>query len=271
MSLFLAFPAAAADPAPATPAKPAANAPPAASPPAGGDGSKGGGLGGIFNSVKDAVGLGAPAPVHLFNGKRLDDNFYTWIKKSGVYVDPDKVFSVKDGELRISGKHEGYLATKSQFADFRLVAEYRWGAAKWPPRENKPRNSGIIVAATGEDKEWMKGIECQIAEGATGDVVLHGGAQMTVGREAKSKAWAEFPRATTNEVENAHGKWNTLEVVCEGGNVRVRVNGHVTVEGFGASPNSGKILLQSNGSEIFFRKLDIFPLNLNSVTAPGGK
>jgi len=272
LSFLFVFSSAAADPVvPASPVKAPISSPPTASPPAGDDGSKGGGLGRVIRSAKEAVGLGAPEPVHLLSARRLEGNFYTWIKKSGVYVDPDKVFSVKDGVLRISGKHDGYLATKSQFADFRLVAEYKWGEVKWPPRENKPRNSGLIVAATGEDKEWMKGIEFQIAEGGTGGVVLHGGAQMTVGRETKSRTWAEFPRTTTSEVEFAHSQWNTIEIVSEDGHVRVRVNGHVTVEGFGASPTSGKILLQSSGPEIFFRKLDVFPLNSKRPSGPGGK
>ena len=37
-------------------------------------------------------------------------------------------------------------------------------------------------------------------------------------------------------------------------------NGKVTVDGKGANPQAGQIFLQSNGAEIFFRRLDLIPI-----------
>jgi len=36
------------------------------------------------------------------------------------------------------------------------------------------------------------------------------------------------------------------------------VNGHKTLEGTSAIPQAGKIVLQSEGAEIFFRRLDLY-------------
>jgi hypothetical protein len=51
-----------------------------------------------------------------------------------------------------------------------------------------------------------------------------------------------------------------LEVLCDGDKVSIKVNGQKTLEGTNAVPQGGKILVQSEGAEIFFRRLDIYPL-----------
>ncbi|NDD40335.1 MAG: DUF1080 domain-containing protein, partial [Verrucomicrobia bacterium] len=76
------------------------------------------------------------APViKLLNGKDLDA-FTVFMKDSGN-TDPDKVFTVRDGMLYISGQRNGYLATKREFANYRLVAEFKWAEKNWPPRDQK--------------------------------------------------------------------------------------------------------------------------------------
>ena len=63
-----------------------------------------------------------------------------------------------------------------------------------------------------------------------------------------------------HEVEKPHGQWNRLEILCDGDRVKVTVNGHTTLDGTNAFPTSGKIVVQSEGAEIFFRRLDLYPL-----------
>ncbi|MCD6048599.1 MAG: hypothetical protein K0Q55_2 [Verrucomicrobia bacterium] len=188
------------------------------------------------------------------------ENFYSWIAGAGVFVDPKGVFSVTEGVLRISGEKLGYLATRKEHSDFRLVAEYKWGEGKFGDRSQKPRSSGLFIHGTGEDKEWMRGFESQIAEGRTGNVVIHGGARFTVGTNNHSRAWTEIGKPK-QELENKLGEWNTLEIFGVGDKMRVLVNGKLSVEATSLLPNRGKILLQSNGAEIFFRKLDLYPLD----------
>src|SRR5215218_2998154 len=72
-------------------------------------------------------------PVLRFNGKDLT-GFYVYTKPHG-YADPNGVFTVKDGVLRISGQDFGGLATGGNFRDYHLIVEWRWGEKTWPPRE----------------------------------------------------------------------------------------------------------------------------------------
>ena len=65
--------------------------------------------------------------VRLFNGKDLS-GFYTWLKETGR-DDPQKVFSVADGVIRVSGEGAGYLATNKPYKDYHLVARIQVGQA----------------------------------------------------------------------------------------------------------------------------------------------
>jgi hypothetical protein len=118
-------------------------------------------------------------PIILFNGKNLD-GFYNWLVDSN-YEDPRGVFSVTNGMIRISGDGLGYLATQKAFKDYRLILEFKWGRTNWAwgDRIGKARDSGLFLHATGPDGNshdgdgaFMAAIECNIFQGATGDILL---------------------------------------------------------------------------------------------------
>ena len=67
-------------------------------------------------------------------------------------------------------------------------------------------------------------------------------------------------RDPIGEVEKPHGQWNLLELVAQGDRVRHFVNGKLVNEGSEAFPSKGKILFQSEGAELFFRNIKLFPL-----------
>ena len=67
-------------------------------------------------------------------------------------------------------------------------------------------------------------------------------------------------RDPVDEVEKPHGEWNLLELVARGDHVKQIVNGKLANEGSEAFPSSGKILFQSEGAEVFFRDIKLFPL-----------
>jgi hypothetical protein len=68
-------------------------------------------------------------------------------------------------------------------------------------------------------------------------------------------------RDPTNELENPKGEWNVVELVNRGdGHVWQYVNGKLANEGTDAFPDSGKILFQSEGAEIYFRNIRLSPL-----------
>ena len=67
-------------------------------------------------------------------------------------------------------------------------------------------------------------------------------------------------RSPTGEVERPHGKWNVLELVTDGNTVRQYVNGKLVNEGTDPFPSEGKILFQSEGAEVYFRNIQLYPL-----------
>ena len=211
----------------------------------------------------------ADAPVtKLLNGKDLDA-FTVFMKDSGN-TDPDKVFTVRDGMLYISGQRNGYLATKREFANYRLVAEFKWGERNWPPRDQKTRNSGIFIHAQPGDKIMPQSVEIQIQEGGSGDIVPISGATLTQGGETKTKGRFDRPGREPfkdvlgfrgpNELEKPLGEWNTVEIIAAGDRLKVSVNGKVTFDGTRAEPAKGRILIECAYAEMWWRRCDIFPL-----------
>jgi hypothetical protein len=61
-------------------------------------------------------------------------------------------------------------------------------------------------------------------------------------------------------VEKPYGEWNVLELVTQGNHVYQYVNGKLANEGTDPFPTEGKILLQSEGAEVFFRDVKLYPL-----------
>ena len=208
--------------------------------------------------------------IHLLQQDR--SAFYSFLEKIGVDKDADNVFTLTNGVLRISGQHYGYLATKQKYSDYRLVTEFKWGGRTWPPRLTNACDSGVLVHMNGPDGVWPRSIEAQIIEGGTGDILVVNGAYLTVAGETKGPKIARFDRPGRNpwqdsfgfrgphEIEKPRGQWNRMEVLCDGDKVRITVNGHKTLEGTNATPHSGRIVLQSEGAEIFFRRLDLYLL-----------
>lgn len=210
-------------------------------------------------------------PVQIFNGKNLE-GFYTYLDKHGVNRDPDGVFRVEDGEIRVSGAGGyGYFITEKEYENYYLLVEFRWGDETHPPREGKARDSGILFHASGEDRIWPRSIEFQMIEGGTGDIILVGGTSLTVRGETRSRGrfdrfgkgpWQDVAgyRDPVKELEKPHGEWNRLELWAEGDRVRFHVNGVLANEGSGASVTRGKILFQSEGAEVFFRRIELRPI-----------
>jgi hypothetical protein len=124
----------------------------------------------------------ASSVVRLFNGTDLA-GFGTYLGAPtktkaaiGSNTDPEHVFSVRSGELHISGKTFGGLVTVREYENYNLIVEFKWGEKRWPPREEAPRLSGIVLHATGAPgavRGWtMAGIKCILSETDTGGILL---------------------------------------------------------------------------------------------------
>lgn len=239
----------------------------------------------------------AEEPVALFDGKDIA-KWYTFLRDHGKDKDPNGTFTVKEGVLRISGQDWGGLVTKDEYANYEVHVEYSWGKKVWPPREKTARDSGLIMHSTGPDgavgKSWMEGLQCNMIEGGTGDISVTGSSKKyTFTAEAeerdagKKKGWywkegakaREFgPGARLlwfgrdpawenvlgfhgkNDVEKGVGEWNTLIVTMKGDTMAVRLNGVVMTRATALGVTKGKIQIQSEGSEVFFKKIILTPL-----------
>jgi hypothetical protein len=246
---------------------------------------------------------GAEKRVSLFNGKDLT-GWDTYIGPSydtiqnkwdtipqGLNNDPLKVFSVVSEDdkpaLRISGERFGGISTTTEYENYHLTLEFKWGKQKWAPRKDQKRDSGVLYHATGRYGAdfgfWMRSQEFQIQEGDCGDYWgVAGGIFDVAAQQIDSSVYqydpsakvltfsAESPngrRCVKNpDAEKPSGDWNVLEIYCFGDTAVHRVNG-VTVmtlyhsrqsDGTTESPLvKGKIQIQSEGAEIFYRNISI--------------
>ncbi|HEV3344536.1 MAG TPA: protein kinase, partial [Pirellulales bacterium] len=124
----------------------------------------------------------SPGEVRLFNGRDLT-GFSKYLGPAatgqpplGKNHDPQHVFSVRQGLLRVSGETTGALLTNRDYQNYHLTVEYKWGERTWPPRLNRARMSGILLHAGKADgvvrDAWPSAIKCEIGEGCTGDLVI---------------------------------------------------------------------------------------------------
>ena len=63
-----------------------------------------------------------------------------------------------------------------------------------------------------------------------------------------------------DDVEKPVGEWNRLEVIAKGDTLQYFLNGVLVNEGFEAKPSEGKVLLQTEGAEMFVRRFELWPL-----------
>lgn len=194
----------------------------------------------------------------LFNGINFD-GWYTWLENQGKNIDPNKVFTVeKDGIIHDTGKELGYIMTQKRYNNYHFSLEFKWGLKRWPPRENNKRDSGICyhVPDDAEDKIWPNSVECQIQEGDVGDFWLLDNATIQVdGKQNAPSAYTQIIKK--KDAEKPSGEWNTVEVLSFNGKCVHIVNGVVVNYGENASVVGGRILLQSEYAEIFYRNIKL--------------
>jgi hypothetical protein len=65
----------------------------------------------------------------------------------------------------------------------------------------------------------------------------------------------------TDNSEKPLGEWNSLVIEAVGRSIKVWVNGDLVNEGSDATADHGQIAVQSEGSEIEFRKLWLVPIS----------
>ncbi len=233
----------------------------------------------------------------LFNHKNLN-GWYVFIENRGRDNDVKKVFTVENGMIRISGEEYGSILTNEEFENYKLRVEFKWGEKTYKPRADNARDNGILLHSTGPDGGysgiWMYSIECQIIEGGTGDflvvgdgsdkyaltanvapkkegggnvfqqdgqpLTIHGGRIDWFGRDP---AWKDVKGFVgVRDVEKPLGEWNTIDCIAEGDRISIYVNGTLVNQASRVKPSKGRIQIQSEGAEMYVRKVELTPLKV---------
>jgi Domain of Unknown Function (DUF1080) len=63
-----------------------------------------------------------------------------------------------------------------------------------------------------------------------------------------------------DDVESPPSEWTKVECICRNSKIEIRVNGTTVNKAFDVFPAAGKILLQTEGFEIYFRNVELRPL-----------
>ncbi|MEM8508402.1 MAG: DUF1080 domain-containing protein [Bacteroidota bacterium] len=204
-----------------------------------------------------------------------------------------------DTVIAISGEIYGCLITKEAYKNYHLQLQYKWGDRKWEPRKQLLKDSGVLyhsIGAMGADywRSWMLSQEFQVMEGHTGDYFIQGQPQvgvssmdiraytpefvipalahesqdyLTVGYDEEVKYYC----MRKGNYEKPNDEWNTIELICYEGKSLHILNGEVVMvlknsrykDGSGKTIPliEGKIQLQSEAAEVFYKDIRITPLD----------
>jgi len=206
--------------------------------------------------------------------------------------------------IRISGEVFGALTTQQEYENYSVRLEFKWGKKKWPPREKPERDSGLLYHCTGKHGAagtfWMQSLECQIMENHCGDFWCVAGTSADVRAtplnpkfpfsairyDPKGKTY-RVPRhidfdeteqddfhVVKRELNELLNGWNTIEVqtvgttsvhIVNGKANMVLTNARCRVKGLEEPLKRGKIQLQSEGAEVYYRNIVLRPITSFSV------
>ncbi len=189
----------------------------------------------------------------------------------GLENDPKKVFSVVqlDGEaaIKISGEVWGSLTSKVNFSNFELEAEFKWGTAVFPPLN--ALDSGLMYFSFGPfgavnaggsslaepplSGAFQVSMEYQLVPSDLGGMYNLGPIKFVAGprtvRLGSDSGWNRL-KIEAGDALVVH--WLNDQRVAEG-----RMFSTDWPNGVRETVNAGALQLQSEGAEIYFRRLRI--------------
>ena len=236
--------------------------------------------------------------VALFNGKDFS-GLYIWLRASGP-KDPHEVFSVRDGAIHMKGgEHRGCVTTRRAYKDYHVSVEYKWGeqtdGGKYVRNSGLLVHATGADGGAGRNA-WMPSLEIQLAQGCEGDLIVIRGKDKegdvvkvdmaTHVRVAADKKTRWDPKGKkvqysgrqfwwkdhmpffkelldtrgNKDVASPKGEWTRVEAICRGRTVTIKINGVIVNQAVDVFPGHGKILLQNEGHEVYFRNFTISPL-----------
>lgn len=201
---------------------------------------------------------------NLFNGKNLEGWHADVPEMDKKNANARMPFVVRDGMLVSLGTPGGHLITDATYQNYRVELEYRFAGT--------PGNCGALVFVSTPRALYdmfPKSIEVQMMHTNAGDfwciqedIVVP---DMEKRRGPKEK-WGvngnklrRIPNLTDGS-EKPVGQWNKLTIECLGNSIKVWVNDDFVNYGYNATASKGHFALQSEGSEVEFRKVLMTPI-----------
>jgi len=201
--------------------------------------------------------------IELFNGKDLT-GWHADVPEMDTNNKATNPFIVRNGMLVSLGTPGGHLITDKEFENYRLQVEYRFPSVAG--------NSGVLVHTSTPRALYQmfpKSIEVQLEHGNAGDFwcivqdITVPGMEKRRGPKEKWGTTEGKERRIINLTDNSEkpiGEWNTMIIECVRDTVKVWENGDLVNYGYNATAQKGKLALQSEGSEVEFRKLELTPI-----------
>lgn len=207
-----------------------------------------------------------------FGTEKTSYQFYSNTRSKGSDIEwinvntaPDTWSRHKD-ELVCTGKPIGVMRSKKQYENFILHVEWKHMEAGG--------NSGVFIwsdAIPGAENRLPNGVEVQMLELDWVKLNIRGGVEPPIAYVHGElfgvggvETLPDNPRGTRSKsVENrckGRGEWNTYDVVCVDGTVKLSVNGKFVNGLAKASQKKGYLCLESEGAEIHFRNFTLVEL-----------
>ena len=239
----------------------------------------------------------------LFNGKDLT-GWYTFLQKHGKNSDPDRIITIEDGAIHLY-KHAtdasnvvmGYIGTEKEYDNYHLRFQYRWGEKKFEPRYKLKRDAGLYYHILGPDAVWPKALQFQVEQTNVGDLITLYGFQLdsTIDPKTRTEPMPTFlPLESGGQPTTMGGKglayqkhlagdhevdgWNTAEIIAKGTTTTHILNGKVVNQGKAirlidsekkgeaVSISRGRIALEIEAAEIYFRNVEIRSLTAEPIS-----
>ena len=177
---------------------------------------------------------------YLFNGKDLD-GWKTVVKEGSDAYSGASTFTVRDSMMHVSGDPFGYIRTEKKLTDYNLHLEWRWAG-------KESVDGGIFNRLQDDDKVWPLGIQLQMTAKEMG--VLMGGIPL----KGIEGPFYKKDRIVEESPEKPVGEWNDMDFLCNGGLIKVWLNG-VLVNEAECDVTEGYIGIQSEGGAMDFRNI----------------
>ena len=245
----------------------------------------------VYQSYQHTNDFRGRAPVDE-NGEKIapigyDKNLYDLFTVSEEAGEP---------VLRVSGETYGCVISNQSYRNYHLRLQVKFGQKRWEPRLEKALDSGLLYHSVGDAGvdywlSWMRSFEFQVmqsgtTEGNSGDFWSIAGTKADIKisqPDPEKRTYYYDPegewltvgsRGVTNfcgteDHNSPEGEWTTLELICyEGQSVHI-VNGEVvmalknlryTDKGEDKPLVEGRLQLQSEAGEVFYKGIEIRPL-----------